>query len=452
MKRRKFLNGLVAGAGGIAMAGALSGLAHGANRAWRPAARRKAVAEPRHTARNAIFVLLDGGPSHVDTFDLKEGRETPAFLGAMDMGGWLWPAGIMPKLAARTDRFSLARSLTAVEAVHERAVYHLTTAHRHDPSSAADTPHFASALSYLLADQRRPTDSLPTVALFGPTMAANGLFPVEHRGLTLGEDGGIPNLRHDFPEAETRFDLLNGLLAEMGETGDRRGERRRILRQAQRLMDDRELHALLGLDAEPDPAPEGDNGPGAAFLRQCEAAARLIEADKGARVVQMFLGGWDHHINIYSQDAFGLPGLAAALDEGLAFLIDRLAGKPGVNGGTLLDETLIVAAGEFGRTTGALNQSQGRDHFPYVLSALFAGGGVQGGRVIGRTDATGAAILDPGWSRNRYMGIGDLIATLYSALGLDWTQELTDTPSGRPFQLIPANQTGPVYDIAPLFA
>nr|MDJ0839904.1 DUF1501 domain-containing protein [Acidobacteriota bacterium] len=137
---------------------------------------------------------------------------------------------------------------------------------------------------------------------------------------------------------------------------------------------------------------------------------------------------------------------------GLSYMLDTLAQRPGAAGGTLLDETLIVAMGEFGRTVQGLNTSAGRDHYPYAVPAFFAGGGVKGGRTIGATSTDGSYITDRGWSSSRYIGINDVVATIYSALGVDWTWRFEDTPSGRVFEAVDTSLTGPAMVIDPLFS
>ena len=103
----------------------------------------------------------------------------------------------------------------------------------------------------------------------------------------------------------------------------------------------------------------------------------------------------------------------------------------------MLDETLVVVSGEFGRTVGPVtNDRAGRDHYLQMFY-LFAGGGVQGGNVIGATDPTGAFTTDPGWSRQRSIRPEDIEATIYSALGIDWTTIRNDDPLGRGFEYVP---------------
>jgi hypothetical protein len=133
-------------------------------------------------------------------------------------------------------------------------------------------------------------------------------------------------------------------------------------------------------------------------------------------------------------NSFGFLPRVAELDQAVAaFLMDlRSLG--------LLRETLVVLMGEFGRTPGDLNGRGGRDHYRQAMSVALAGGGVAGGRVIGATDARGAEITDPGWRAQRPVYPEDIACTIYSALGIDYTKSITDTPSGGRFDY---TRTGP---------
>jgi uncharacterized protein (DUF1501 family) len=137
------------------------------------------------------------------------------------------------------------------------------------------------------------------------------------------------------------------------------------------------------------------------------------------------------------------------MDLGLANLIADLATMPGANGKTRLDETLIVAKGEFGRTVGFLTELQGRDHHS-VHSSLFAGGGVRGGQVLGATTADGEHIEIAGWSEDRPVTAEDVAATIYSAVGIDYTAIRRDDPLGRGFEYVPAGPWA-AYPIRELF-
>jgi uncharacterized protein (DUF1501 family) len=174
------------------------------------------------------------------------------------------------------------------------------------------------------------------------------------------------------------------------------------------------------------------------FGNACLTARNIVRASMGTRFIQINFGGWDHHGNIYAQ----LPPMAAQLDAGLARLLDDLRADG------LLDETLIVAMGEFGRTVGRLNGNRGRDHYPQQ-TVVFAGARIRGGRAIGSTDDLGAATVEPGWSRNRDIRAEDIEATIYTALGIDWTTLLQDKRFGRGYEYVPqADEVyGPVAEL-----
>jgi uncharacterized protein (DUF1501 family) len=162
----------------------------------------------------------------------------------------------------------------------------------------------------------------------------------------------------------------------------------------------------------------------------------------GTRFIQITIGGWDMHANIYTPNA-GLQNLTRQFDAGLGSLIADLRSDG------LLNETLVIAMGEFGRTVGAPNGQAGRDHF-LQQSVLMAGAKVQGKRVIGRTDDAARVTSEPGWSMDRDIRAEDLEATIYSALGIDWTTVRHDDPLGRGFEYVPTNQGieyAPVHEL-----
>ena len=166
-----------------------------------------------------------------------------------------------------------------------------------------------------------------------------------------------------------------------------------------------------------------------AFGNACITARNLLRADLGTRFIQITFGSWDHHTNIYGANT-QLAVMAKQFDGGLGTLIADLKAD-----GTL-DQTLIVAQGEFGRTVGPPNSNGGRDHY-LQQAVLFAGGGVRGGQALGATDAAGGDTVSPGWSRDRYVRAEDIEATLYSALGIDWTTVRHDDPLKRGFEYVP---------------
>ena len=174
------------------------------------------------------------------------------------------------------------------------------------------------------------------------------------------------------------------------------------------------------------------------FGGACVTARNVLAADLGVRYIQITLGGWDNHTNIYAPNN-GIYPSARQLDAGLGNLMADLASMPGSQGGTMLDDTLLVVKGEFGRTVGNVTGGGGRDHY-FVHSTLIGGGGVQGGRALGMTTPDAAYIEDPGWSQQRPVYAEDIAATIYSALSIDYTTVRHDDPLGRGFEYIPQNE------------
>jgi uncharacterized protein (DUF1501 family) len=121
---------------------------------------------------------------------------------------------------------------------------------------------------------------------------------------------------------------------------------------------------------------------------------------------------------------------------------------------TLLDETLVVVSSEFGRTPGQLNNMAGRDHYNHCYPILFAGAGVKPGKIHGRTDSEGAKCLETGWHRKEQPRIENVVATMYSALGIDWSKEIRNTPSGRGYAYVDplgANGYIPTDEVSSLY-
>jgi uncharacterized protein (DUF1501 family) len=174
------------------------------------------------------------------------------------------------------------------------------------------------------------------------------------------------------------------------------------------------------------------------FGNACLLAQKVIAADLGTRFVQITGTGWDMHQDIYAKERAGLYTKAKELDTGMAAMLSDLKQSGS------FDNTLVVMLGEFGRTVGPLTATQGRDHYLQHF-AVFAGAGIKGGRTIGSTDQTGASTVDPGWSRNRDIKPEDVEATIYSALGINWTNVRYDDPFGRGFEYVPYARKEDLY-------
>jgi uncharacterized protein (DUF1501 family) len=177
-----------------------------------------------------------------------------------------------------------------------------------------------------------------------------------------------------------------------------------------------------------------------AFGNALLVAKQALSSNLGTRFVQVTVGGWDMHQNIYGPGGNIAQGtniftLGKTFDTALSTLLADLKGAG------LLDTTMVVAMGEFGRTPNF--NGSGRDHYLNQF-AMLAGGGVKGGKVIGATSSDGSTITDPGWSQNRAVNPEDIEATIYSAMGINWTNVCYNDPFHRGFEYVPQSN-GPNY-------
>jgi hypothetical protein len=388
--------------------------------------RARAVPPPRPA--NCILVWLDGGPSHLDTFDLKP--DAPA-----EVRGDFRPiatnvAGVQicehfPRLATQMDHVCLIRSLTSDLGEHNFGRHYLLTGYR--PSPVLEYPSYGSVVAHC-----RPGETvLPSyIAVPGAAREAGcGYLPGARRPFELGGDPSRPDFRvRDLePPAgmnqarlERRRDFLGELDRLSAEVEDNalRQERDAQFEQAYRLIFSPEARRAFDLSQEPQASRQRY---GAHRIGQsCLLARRLIEA--GCPFVTVTDDGWDTHQNIIRAlregYAGGRDGKIPRLDQALSALLTDLVER------RLLDETLVLVMGEFGRTP-KLNTAGGRDHWPRAFSVLLAGAGIRGGQVIGQSDARGES------PARRPVTPADLARTVYTVLGVDPDREL-QTADGRP--------------------
>jgi hypothetical protein len=415
--------------------------------------------QPRNTADCVIFLNLVGSPSQMDTFDVKEGNWTPGDLDIRTVKqGIKWPFGLLPKTADILDEAVIIRSMAAWETLHNLAQYYQQVGHQYTPARGTEMPSIGSVIAYELLQKARPDDFLPPhISMNFPTSAVNG--PLIREGfldsntapLTMDmRPGG--NRPFVLPESERdhfnrRLDFLESFdsMRQMKGSGvsKRFLEWESFTQSSVKMIRSPKIAEVFRLD-EADQTRYGKTS----FGDACIIARNMVAAQAGARYILVNAGGWDHHANIYNKrqaangeapeegDARGLYACCKELDSAFAALVSDLKTLKGKSGASLLDRTLIVAAGEFGRTPGPLNSIKGRDHWAGVRSGVFVGGGVKGGRVLGATDEIGGKITKFEWHKDRPVYPEDVTATIYSALGIDWTKRLNNTPSGRFFQYI----------------
>ncbi|MGA1367232.1 MAG: DUF1501 domain-containing protein [Blastocatellia bacterium] len=408
-------------------------------------------------ARNCIFIHLQGAASHVDTFDLKEGPWTPNDFGAETIKGIHFPAGLLPNLAEQIDRMAIVRSVRAPALVH--SLQQIWSQISRNPTSAMGklSPNLGSVIARQLEGERLPSQKLPGfVSLNGGATVGAGYFNSKYTPFSIiANANGLNNLINNAGQAafEQRYQMLADLdssLRTNSPLGESVLDMDGFYQQGKAIMYNPSIDAIFRYTGD-ESTRYGSSG----FGNSCLVARNLLQANQGTRYIQLNLGGWDNHTNIYTAGA-GIYGPSRQLDRGLAALLNDLAQMPGQVKGSLLDETLIVVMGEFGRTvrtggTVGLNSNAGRDH-DFQHFAVFFGGGVTGGQVIGRTTDDGFAVVDPGWSHARPIANEDIAATIYSALGIDYTQTLWDDPLGRGFDLVPFAKEGAWYPITELFS
>lgn len=395
---------------------------------------RAASAAPAAIAKNCILVMLRGAPSHCDTFDLKVGEWTPATLEPTRYDGLLFPRGLMPRLATKIKDLSFVRSVRSWALVHGLANQWIEIARDPTTDAARLAPHMGSVVSHELGN---PLSALPAFVHLNGSAPGAGLLPPRNEPLEVSTSSGNLLFSPSGMSAE-EFARRNSLITSLEaiQPGSVPGD----IRADVSFFSEKARSLLFNSDAEqvfrPVAAERGRYG-NSSFGDACMVARNLLRSGLGTRFVEISYGGWDHHSDIYR----ALPVPAARLDSGLNALLDDLRAA------NLLDETLVVVMGEFGRTVGPLNESRGRDHHAQQ-TVLFTGAKLSG-RVIGATDSIASATTEYGWSRERDIRAEDIAATIYSALGIQWATILRDE-AGRRFEYIPKADRdvyGPIQEL-----
>ncbi len=413
--------------------------------------------EPRGGADCVICLNLVGGPSQMDTFDVKELKPTPEDLDIRTTHlGYRWPYGLLPKLAEVLDDILVVRSMAAWETLHNLAQYYLQVGHPFNPARVREMPSIGSVIAYELLGNARESDFLPPfISMNYPAGSVNGTLirqgylnsSAAPLTLDVREGGNMPFVLDDAYRARfhSRLDFLRSFdTSRQTTTPGVPGELLEwdsFSRSAERMIQSPRIAGIFEL-----PEAERRRYGGSPFGDACLIARNMVAAESGARYILVSQGGWDHHGDIYGKDVDGLMedrrargGLyknCGDLDPAMAALLTDLKKMKSKNGDVLLDRTFVVAAGEFGRTPGELTDIKGRDHWPAVRAGLFAGGGVRAGRVLGATNDAGGAISRFDWNQKRPIYPEDVTATMYSVLGIDWTKKIGGTPSGREFQYV----------------
>ena len=412
--------GLIGTAAGLGASGWLPQLAHAAKKA------------NQQDGRHCVLLWMAGGPSQMDTFDLKpdhpnggEFKEIATAVPGIRISEHL------PKLAKQADRLAILRGLSTKEGDHERGTKLMRTGHV--PGGPVGYPAIGCSLSKALDVGASQLPSYITVApgVFARSSLSPGFLGPKHAATSVAVSGPpaddeFAQLRVDHLERPAsiddaryrkRIEVWNALQERFAKTRPTANvlAHDTVYRSALATLESDATDAF-DLSQESDEVREA-YGKGT-FGQGCLMARRLIE--RGVPLVEVTLGdglGWDTHANNFEQ----VRNLSEQLDHGWSTLMTELADRG------LLEKTTILWAGEFGRTP-AINSNGGRDHFPNAFTCVLAGGGVAHGHVYGKTNESGMEVVEGKMNQQ------DLLTTLCGALGVDPATE-NIAEGGRPIAI-----------------
>lgn len=447
LSRRRMLQDTALGFGGLACS---SLLANEGSFDLRP---RKPHFAPK--AKNVIFLYIGGGPSTIDMFDPKpvlkryDGKPAPfeikgrALNGSQEIMASPWefrPSGqtgrqvsnLLPHFQKVVDKVTFVRSMTTDRIDHSTAQFTFISGR-----GFTGFPSIGAWVSYALGTENQNLPAFVALgegASIGSRAHSSAWLPPVFTGTQMRPDAASPIFDIQRPESisaqqqERLLDMLKELNQDQNRSYplDQELESRianyelaakmqvEALRVADLKQEPESVRKLYGID-------EKSSGK---FGQQCLMARRLVES--GVRFVQVYGGGgWDTHNNIVGQ----LPGLCHSIDQGMSGLLEDLDQRG------MLDETLVVWSGEFGRlpTIEARNNAPGRDHNPYGFSMWMAGAGLKRGFDLGDTDELGYGALP-----DHRVGHSDVHATIQHLLGIDHEKN-TFFHEGRQESLVGVN-------------
>jgi hypothetical protein len=405
-----------------------------------------AAADNPRRRRSCILLWMNGGPSQMDTFDLKPGHDNGgSFKEIQTAVSGIKISEHLPKVATHMEKMALIRSMSTKEADHGRATYQMRTGHL--PGGPVQYPTLGSLFSKELEKDGAELPNFVSIApyrFFSPAAYGPGFLGPKYAPLVVGE-GQQALIPIPGQQQSSYEDLLKVQDVDLpaGVNAERAAARVRLLGEMQKdflaerpavpaeshkdayqravtLMTSKATRAF-NLDEEPSELRDryGRN----LFGQGCLLARRLVE--RGVPFVEVSLAtvgnlalGWDTHINNFD----ALRQLSGVLDPAWATLMDDLKTKG------LLDSTMIVWMGEFGRTP-RINGNRGRDHWARSWTSVLAGGGIKGGQVVGKTSADGTTVEE------RPVTTEDLLATVALGLGID-TEKQNHSNVGRPIRIV----------------
>lgn len=417
---KTIVNVKTTGAGVISRRGFVSSIASGFGLAGLGWTDLMAIsAEDLRKRKMSVIVLwMSGGPSQMETFDPKPDHSNGMGTKAIDTAvagikiaeGWEKTAAIMNDVA-------LVRSMTSKEGNHQRATYALHTGYV--PTGTVKHPSFGSLCASELGE---PNFDLPHIVAVGNQQMAGsgaGFLGVQYEPFMVENPLEMPSNVESAVET-ARFNRRLNILGKLENAGfgkqagaSRVKEHQALYKQTAGMVLSPRVRAF---DLEEEPSEVRDAYGRNPFGQGCLLARRLVE--QGVTFVEVRSNGWDMHRELKDTMAKN----ASQVDPGFATLIQDLKQRG------LLDTTLVVWMGEFGRTP-KVNPNGGRDHFPRAFNVAAAGGGIKGGQVIGATSKDGTEVTDSPAS------IQDLLKTFCTALKVDPNKENV-SPQGRPLKIV----------------
>jgi hypothetical protein len=373
----------------------------------------------RRQGKACILLWMQGGPSQFETFSPKPGQESGGQTKAIATN----ESGIeisenLPELAKVTDKLCLVRSMTSKEGSHPRATFLMHTGYL--PTATVRYPTLGSIVASELADRASELPSFVRIGGrgFGGGNDNAGLLGIDWDPFVMQQAGRLPEntaLTTSADRYDRRLKLLTNLEKHYAASGGNQevSDHQKVYQQAAKMVTSPKMDAF---DLAKEPAKMQEMYGDSPFGKGCLLARRLVET--GVTFVEVSLGNWDTH----QDNAERTKTLCGQLDTPYAALIKDLADRG------LLDKTLVIWMGEFGRTP-RINPRGGRDHYPRAFDAVLAGGGVRGGQVIGRTDAGGASVED------RPVTVNDLFRTICHSLAIDADKENMSS-IGRPIKIV----------------
>ena len=367
-------------------------------------------------AKHCIVLFMNGGASQIDTFDPKPGTKNGGPFAAIPTSvKGIQVSEHLPHVAEQADHLSIIRSMVSREGNHERARYLLHTGYA--PGGAVKHPTLGSLTSYYLDDS---LSDLPNCVNINAPTYTGGFLGATHDPFVVNdsmrpvEDLSYP-AQMDTHRFRQRLKMLRAIEKDFiaKRTGRSTEAHEAIYEKADQLINSPKIDAFQ-LNDEPIAVREayGMNK----FGQGCLMARRLVEA--GVKFVEVSLDGWDTHQNNFERT----KELLDMVDSAFAILLKDLSERD------LLDETIVLWLGEFGRTP-RINNNDGRDHHTKGWSAVVAGGGTRGGQVIGGTNEDGTGDVSGA------VGVPDLFASLCFALGINPDEE-NYSRSGRPIRVV----------------